>query len=92
MPEERLLEAIVDMMAAKFQYALCPEVEDYVRMNEFDIDYDKLKEKIDTFLTKPEMYFFKDAFLSEYSDEQKSFINSKLNEYNKAFNDMHKEL
>ena len=92
MPEDRLLEAIIDMMAAKFQYNLCPEVEDYVRIGEFDIDYEKLEGKLKEFLKKPEMYFFKDRYLSEYDEKQKMFINSKLSEFQKSYNKDHIEL
>ena len=92
MPDERLSEAVIDMMAAKFQYNLCKEVVNYVRVNQFEVDNVKLIEKVNEFLRKPEMYFFLDKYLSEYSDEQKKVINSKLQDYKKKFSNLHEEL
>jgi len=92
MPDERLSEAVIDMMAAKFQYNLCKEVVDYVRVNKYEVEATKLVEKVTEFLRKPEMYFFLDKYLSEYSDEQKKVINIKLQDYKNKFSKLHEEL
>lgn len=92
MPMDRLSEAVVDMMAAKFQYQLHPEIVEIVRIDGYTIDYEKLVEGLREYLKKPEMYFFLDTFLDEYNEDQKRIIAAKLKEFNVKFNGDRSEL
>ena len=92
MPLHRLQEAVVDMMAANFQYNLCKEVTEITRINETEFDAEKLKAKLHKFLIKPVMYSFQDQFLSEYSEEQKRTITEMLNNFKVRYHHLHKEL
>lgn len=86
MPMERLVEAVVDMMAAKFQYQLNPGIVEEVRIDRYTINHGKLIEHMREYLRKPEMYVFLDRFLTEYDEDQKRIINQKLNEFKRKFN------
>ena len=85
MPLERLAEAVVDMMAANFQYNLCREVTEIARINQNEFDVEKLTLTLHEFLAKPDMYTFQDRFLSEYSETQKQKINEMLQNFQHKF-------
>lgn len=79
MPHEYLSEAVIDMMSAKFQYALFREIVELVRVKEYEINEALLRNKIDDLLmTNDEMYFFKEMFLKDYTESQKNFIKDEL--------------
>ena len=92
MPIDRLLEAVIDMMAANFQYNLCKEVTEIARKNKTEFDEEKLLSKLNEFLMKPVMFSFEDRFLSEYSDEQKGMINEILAGFKHKYQKLQKEL
>ena len=93
MPLDRLSEAVIDMMAANFQYNHCKEVTEIARKSsKTEFDEKVLESKLHEFLMKPVMFSFEDRFLSEYSDKQKVVIREMLAGFKLKYQKPQKEL
>lgn len=81
MPEKNMKEAIIDMMAAKFQYQLNRDIVEKVRVNEYKIDESILIGSLEEYLLKDDLYYFDEKFLTPYTDDEKDFIKKQLKIY-----------
>ena len=82
MPKEYLLEATIDMMAAKFQYALRPDIVELVRVDKYKFDEELLKKNVDDCLRENgDFYFFKDRYIEIYTPDEKNIIRENLLEF-----------
>ena len=81
MPMEYIKEAVIDMICAKLQYQLCPEIEEEVRIDEYEVDENKLVVFLNEKLKDEELYSFNPRYLEPYTDDDKLTISEILSHY-----------